>query len=111
MLRQGYCNHEFNIFPIRYYTIKDDSTELSFYNGIRTMKSWVTAFSLSGIGFFMAACIIGGTVGGHWLDEKYDASPAFLIIGILSGILCAGLGVYGMVKPLIRSSYNREKNR
>ncbi len=75
------------------------------------MKSWVMACSLSGIGFFMAACIIGGTIGGNWLDGRFDTSPAFLITGILAGIVFAGLGVYGIIKPLIHSGWDSEKKR
>lgn len=73
------------------------------------MKSWVTALSLSGIGFYMAGCIIGGVVGGAWLDGKYDTAPVFLITGIIFGIVCAGLGVYGMIKPLLYDIRNGEK--
>ncbi len=65
------------------------------------MKSWVPALSLTGIGFFIAGCIIGGLLGGKWLDEKFDTGPAFLVTGLVLGIALAFLGVYNMLKPII----------
>jgi ATP synthase protein I len=65
------------------------------------MKSWVPALGLSGIGFFIAGCIIGGILGGSWIDDKLGTEPAFLIIGIIIGIFCACMGVYHMIKPLM----------
>ncbi|MBN2240475.1 MAG: AtpZ/AtpI family protein [Dehalococcoidales bacterium] len=63
------------------------------------MKSWVPALGLIGVGFFIAGCVIGGVAGGVWLDDKLNAEPAFLIVGIILGIIFACLGVYRMIKP------------
>lgn len=74
------------------------------------MKNWVPALGLTGIGFFIAGCIIGGIWGGNWLDVRLNTSPVFLIIGIVSGIAFAVLGVYKMLKPFINSILKGEKD-
>jgi ATP synthase protein I len=65
------------------------------------MKSWVPALGLIGVGFFIAGSIIGGILGGQWLDGKLNTEPAFLITGLILGIVVASLGVYNMIKPIM----------
>lgn len=68
------------------------------------MKSWVPALGLVGVGFFIAGCVIAGVLGGAWLDDRLKSQPAFLIAGILLGILLACFGVYSMIKPFLDSA-------
>lgn len=56
---------------------------------------------LTGVGFFIAGSIIGGLLGGKWLDNKLNTEPAFLITGIVLGMAFAFYGVYNMVKPIM----------
>lgn len=56
---------------------------------------------LTGIGFFIAGSIIGGLLGGQWLDNKLNTEPAFLITGLVLGIAFAFYGVYNMIKPIM----------
>ena len=65
------------------------------------MKSWVAATGLTGIGFFIAGSIIGGLLGGQWLDNKLNTEPAFLITGLILGIAFAFYSVYNMIKPIM----------
>lgn len=65
------------------------------------MKSWVPALSLTGVGFYIAGCVIGGLLGGQWLDEKLNTAPAFLIAGTVLGITLAFFGVYNMIKTIM----------
>lgn len=74
---------------------------VSFCYASGGMKSWVPALGLIGVGFFIAGCIIGGILGGQWLDEKLKTEPVFLILGLVLGIVVAFLGVYNMVKPIM----------
>ena len=67
------------------------------------MKSWVAALGMTGIGFFIAGSIIGGLLGGKWLDNKLNTEPAFLIAGIVLGIAFAYYGVYKTLKPIVDS--------
>ncbi|MFC2069628.1 AtpZ/AtpI family protein [Chloroflexota bacterium] len=74
------------------------------------MKSWVAALGLTGIGFFIAGSIIGGLLGGIWLDNKLNTEPVFLIVGLILGIAFAFFGVYNMIKPIMDSMKNGGEN-
>ena len=65
------------------------------------MRSWVAALGMTGIGFFIAGSIIGGLLGGKWLDNKLNTEPAFLITGIVLGIAFACYSVYKTLKPIM----------
>lgn len=65
------------------------------------MKNWLPAMGLTGVGFYIAGCIIGGLLGGQWLDKKYGTEPAFVITGLILGIVIAFYGVYNMIKPIM----------
>lgn len=72
------------------------------------MKPWLAALSLSGIGFYIAGAIILGIVGGHWLDNKFDTNPLWLVVGSVLGIIVAVFGTYNLIKPFLE---NNEKNK
>jgi ATP synthase protein I len=74
------------------------------------MAKWVVALRLTGVGFFISICILGGALGGLWLDEKLATKPIFMIIGLLAGLGVAGYGVYQMIRPLISNSQDKESN-
>ena len=53
---------------------------------------------LLGVGWYVAACIAGGTYGGFLLDGKFDLSPLLTLLGLGLGIAVA---VVGMVRMLL----------
>jgi len=67
------------------------------------MNKWAPALRLTGIGFFIVLCILGGTFAGHWLDGKLGTHPWILIAGLFAGIIIAGYGVYRMLSPFLRN--------
>ena len=46
---------------------------------------------LTGIGFYIALCIVGGVVGGQQLDGLLDTGRLFAIVGLFAGLVL-GLG-------------------
>ena len=64
------------------------------------MVWWVLALRLSGLGFYIAACIVGGIALGVWLDRVLDTRVVFLLVGLIVGCLAAFYGTYRMVVPL-----------
>ncbi len=69
-----------------------------------------TVLQLVGVGWYVALCIVGGTLGGVWLDGKLDTLPAFTLAGVVLGACVAFYGTYKMVLPLVKSSYGEEKD-
>ena len=65
------------------------------------MKRWQAALQLVGLGWYVALCIVLGTVGGLWLDKRLHSSPAFAITGLILGIIVAFYGLYRMIVPIL----------
>ena len=55
------------------------------------------AVQLLGIGWYFAACIVVGIVGGVVLDSVLGLSPLFTLLGLLLGLATAGYGGYRML--------------
>lgn len=62
------------------------------------------AFQLLGVGWFVAICIGGGTVGGFLLDRQFGLSPALTLTGLSIGIAVAVAGMYRMLMAILRRS-------
>ena len=72
------------------------------------MSRWVAALRLTGVGFYVGACIVGGTFAGLWLDGKLNTRPLFMIGGLLLGVVVAFYGLYRMLKPLMNNRQDKE---
>ncbi len=46
---------------------------------------------LTGLGFYLALCIVGGVLGGVQLDDWLDTGRLFAVLGLFLG-LALGLG-------------------
>ncbi len=68
------------------------------------MDKWGPAIKVLGVGFYILACIIGGILGGLWLDNKLNTKPIFLLVGLVLGLVVASWGVYQMLIPLIKDN-------
>jgi F0F1-type ATP synthase assembly protein I len=64
---------------------------------------------LIGVGFFIVACILGGVLGGLWLDKTFNTRPIFLLIGLILGLVVAFWGVYQMLIPIINEDKKDRK--
>ena len=67
------------------------------------------ALRLMGMGWYVAICILGGVLGGLWLDNKLHTRPVLVIVGLLFGIIVAFYGVYNMILPNINQKRNGGK--
>ena len=56
-----------------------------------------TVLRLLGIGWYVALCIVGGGLGGVWLDRQLDFDPLFTLLGLGAGIAIAVIGMYRML--------------
>ena len=60
----------------------------------------VLALRLSGLGFYIAFCIVGGIVFGVLLDKLFGTRVIFLFVGLIVGCTAAFYGTYRLVVPL-----------
>ncbi|MDA0988025.1 MAG: AtpZ/AtpI family protein [Chloroflexi bacterium] len=57
---------------------------------------------LVGVGWYVAASIIFGLLGGLWIDGKLGTLPVFTLLGVILGTVAAFYGVYKMMVPLLK---------
>ncbi len=72
------------------------------------MDKWIPALKVTGIGFYIATCIVGGTLIGWWLGDKMTI---FMIIGLLAGLIIAVYGGYRMIRPLMNNKQDKENGK
>ena len=63
-----------------------------------------TAVGLLGIGWYFAACIVGGIGGGLLLDEWLDTKPLFSLLGVFLGLAVASVGGYKLLMQVLAKS-------
>ena len=68
------------------------------------MDWWVVGLRLMGLGWYVAACIILGVLGGLWLDNLVGITALFTLLGTILGSVLAFWGLYKMVRPVIYGS-------
>jgi ATP synthase protein I len=74
------------------------------------MHKWQAALRFIGLGWYIGLSIIGGTLGGSWLDNKIGTKPVFIIAGLIIGMIIAFYGVYKMIIPLIKNNKDKENS-
>ena len=67
------------------------------------MDRRLLALRLTGLGWYVAACIVIGVVGGVALDKWLGIKPLFTLLGILLGTTAAFYGLFKMIQPLVRA--------
>lgn len=76
------------------------------------MHWWVVALRLTGIGWYVVASILGGTLLGVFVDRKFGTGVTFTTIGVLFGSIVAFYGLYKAVLPIVEAlSTKRDENK
>ena len=75
------------------------------------MSRWAAALRLTGVGFFVAACILGGILAGLWVDNKLDTKPLFILLGLAIGLVVAFYGVYRMIRTVMNNKQDKENGQ
>lgn len=75
------------------------------------MSRWAAALRLTGVGFFVAACILGGILAGLWVDNKLETKPLFILLGLAVGLAVAFYGVYRMIRLVMNNKQDRENGQ
>ena len=74
------------------------------------MTLWVLALRLTGLGWYVALCIVIGVWGGLKLDKLLGTVPLFMLLGTVLGSVVAFWGLYKMVQPLLNAAASQGKN-
>jgi uncharacterized membrane protein YqgA involved in biofilm formation len=75
-------------------------------------KRWAGVIRFIGIGWYIAACILLGALGGRWIGQKLDdrsSEVIFTILGLILGLIVAVFGVYRMFRAI--EGDNQDKGR
>jgi Putative F0F1-ATPase subunit Ca2+/Mg2+ transporter len=75
------------------------------------MPWWVVTLRLTGLGWYIAICVVAGVLGGLGLDKLLDTLPIFTLAGTVLGSIIAFWGVYKMVLPILYGAKRRELNQ
>jgi ATP synthase protein I len=75
------------------------------------LDNWKSAFKLLGVGFYICICIVGGALGGMWLDNKFNTQPVLILSGLVLGLVLAFWGVYQMLIPMIKENSTKKGRR
>lgn len=65
------------------------------------VNRWVVWLRFTGIGFYIAGCIILGVVLGVWLDRIVGIDSLFTLLGLGLGLFFAFFGTYRMLLPAL----------
>ena len=66
------------------------------------MPQWlIIALRLTGLGWYIALCIILGVLGGLWLGQLTGQPALLILLGVVLGSVIAFYGVWRMVLPAI----------
>ena len=66
------------------------------------------AAQLLGIGTYVALCIVLGTLGGRWLDGRFDTGNLLTVIGLFLGLV---LAIYGGLQQLFQVLHEIDATR
>ena len=62
------------------------------------------AFALEGIGTTLAVLIVGSTLFGHWLDQRFGTDPLWTLVFLLLGLMAGFFEAYRRLRDVIRQS-------
>lgn len=61
-------------------------------------KPAFNGYTFIGMGVTTAICVVGGFVGGHWLDEQLKTGVVFAFVGLAVGIAVAAVAIAAQLK-------------
>jgi hypothetical protein len=62
---------------------------------------------LLGIGFYIATCLVLGTLGGRELDKALDTEKVFTVVGLMTGLVLALVGGYQQLMDVLAAINSR----
>lgn len=79
---------------------------------LKDSGSTVRALGVTGgIGFMMAACVLGGYFVGSYLDSKLGTAPWLLITFLLMGLAAGFIEIYNIIKKLNKDADKKTEDK
>ncbi len=75
------------------------------------MPWWVVALRLTGLGWYIAFCVVGGLLLGLWVDNLLETKLLFFLVGTVLGSVAAFWGIYRMILPILYGARAQEMTR
>jgi hypothetical protein len=72
------------------------------------MPWWIIALRLTGLGWYIALCVVGGVIIGIWFDRTLGVTPTATLIGTVLGSTVAFWGLYRMIVPILYGSSSKK---
>ncbi len=69
------------------------------------------ALRLIGVGWYIALCLVLGTLGGLWLDRKFGSGVVLTLVGVTIGLALALFGVYRMLYLVVKEEQRQDKKK
>ena len=66
---------------------------------------------LTGLGFYIAFCIVGGVFGGVQLDGVLDSGRLFAVLGLFLGLMLALVGAYLLLMEVLKTNSGNKKGQ
>ena len=74
------------------------------------MPAWlIIALRLTGLGWYVALCIVFGILGGLWLGNATGQVALLTLLGVTLGSVVAFYGVYRMALPAIYGPKRKQR--
>ena len=67
----------------------------------RELSALGLVLRLTGIGWYVAVCIVGGTLLGFWADGRFETRPWLTLVGLATGIAVAFSGMISMLRAVL----------
>ena len=77
----------------------------------RIPDTWLVALRLTGLGWYVATCIVAGVLGGIWLDKLLGAKIVFFLLGTVLGVIVAFWGLYKLLQPVLNASKATDRGK
>ena len=72
------------------------------------MPGWLVALKLTGLGWYVAVCVLAGVILGIYIDRVFSVAPLATVVGTVLGSTLAFVGLYRMVVPILYGSRNQK---
>ena len=77
----------------------------------RVPDTWLVALRLTGLGWYVATCIVAGVLGGIWLDKLLGTKIIFFLLGTVLGVIVAFWGLYKLLQPVLNASKATDRGK